>query len=138
MITVFGRTAGRPESLCMLSVNTYRFLMPSWVAVLLHLSHHHCVAICATLVPLNLLATSSTLYFCLAGFPRRYQIRSLSLAVGLALILLLHVGSWWIVGVVRVQTYILVALSCICLGLNALSWQGPGWLRRVGRPMFSP
>lgn len=121
----------------MLSVNTYGFLMPSWVAFLLHLSHHHCVAICATLVPLNLLATSSTFYLSLVGYPRRDQLRSLALAVGLALILLLHVGSWWIVGVVRVQTYILVVLSCICLGLNALFWQGRGWLSRVGRPMFS-
>jgi hypothetical protein len=81
-------------------------------------SRHHCVAICAFLVPANLILTSLTLA-CVV------QIRSVipvSLASGLASIfalsLFLHVSTWLLVGVVMIPTFVLLSLGAICLFIN--------------------
>jgi hypothetical protein len=81
-------------------------------------SRTHCISICAVLVPANLLATSQTLLF--AGFSRsatQAQIMAIG-ASGYALLLLLHVFTWFAIGVVRVPTYILTFLGCLCLSIN--------------------
>ncbi len=81
-------------------------------------SRHHCVAICAFLVPVNLTLTSLTLA-CVA------QIRPIipvSLASGLAsvfaLCLFLHVSTWLMVGVIMIPTFVLLSLGAICLFIN--------------------
>jgi hypothetical protein len=83
-----------------------------------HLSRCHCVAICAFLVPTNLLL--STAVILLTGLARSPQTRrNLSIAgTFAALLLIAHVASWWIVGVVAPATFILPALGLLCTTIN--------------------
>jgi len=85
---------------------------------LLEFSRMHCVAICAVLVPLNLIATLRTLF--LVGLNR--PIGTVRLAVGLAclvaLVMVLHVLTWFVIGVVMMQTYVLLSLGGVCLSVN--------------------
>ncbi len=87
-------------------------------ATINHLSRCHCVAICAFLVPTNLLL--STAVILLTGLDRSPQIRrNLSIAgTFTALLLIAHVASWWIVGVVAPATFILPALGLLCTTIN--------------------
>jgi hypothetical protein len=91
--------------------------------LLLEFSHRHCVAICALLVPANLLATVQTFVWVATTTspkrpPTRGLVGSIALATGLAVILSLHVLSWLWVGVVMPPTYILLSLALVCLSLN--------------------
>jgi prepilin signal peptidase PulO-like enzyme (type II secretory pathway) len=81
-------------------------------------SRNHCLAICGFLVPANLLATLQTLI--LVGLNRpRYQVqRATAIAIAFALVMILHVYTWFAVGVVMAPTYILLFLGSVCLCLN--------------------
>jgi hypothetical protein len=83
-----------------------------------HLSRCHCVAICAFLVPTNLLLSSTVIL--LTGLDRSPSTRrKLSLAgTFVALLLIAHVASWWIVGVVAPATFILPSLGLVCTAIN--------------------
>jgi hypothetical protein len=83
-----------------------------------HLSRCHCVAICAFLVPTNLLLSTSVIL--LTGLARSPETRrNLSIAgTFAALLLIAHVTSWWIVGVVAPATFILPALGLVCTVIN--------------------
>jgi hypothetical protein len=83
-----------------------------------HLSRCHCVAICAFLVPTNLLLSTSVIL--LTGLARSPSTRrNLSLAgTFAALLLIAHVASWWIVGVVAPATFILPSLGLVCTVIN--------------------
>jgi hypothetical protein len=83
-----------------------------------HLSRCHCVAICAFLVPTNLLL--STAVILLTGLARSPQARRNLSITGTfaALLLIAHVASWWIVGVVAPATFILPALGLLCTTIN--------------------
>lgn len=85
---------------------------------LLEFSYSHCVAICAVLVPANLLATLQTLI--LVGLQRpQVQVRySIGVAGICALIMIAHVLAWFIIGVVMVPTYVLLSLGGVCLSVN--------------------
>jgi hypothetical protein len=78
----------------------------------------NCVAICAFLVPANLLFTLQTTVF--AGLRRSHtQIRQVAILACIpALVMILHVLVWWIVGVVMAPTYILLWLAITCLSIN--------------------
>jgi hypothetical protein len=82
-------------------------------------SRTHCIAICAFLVPANLVATVQTLVF--VGLDRpTMQIRLMTaIASFYALAMVLHVGTWFLVGVVMAPTFILLWLGLTCLGINA-------------------
>lgn len=85
---------------------------------LLEFSHAHCVAICAFLVPANLLATLLTLIWIGVGSPierLRWATATANLFAGL---MILHVLTWFWVGVVMVPTYVLLTLGCVCLSVN--------------------
>ncbi|WAL58394.1 hypothetical protein [Thermocoleostomius sinensis] len=88
---------------------------------LFEFSRTHCVAICAVLVPANLLATLQTLL--LIWFRRSpKQIYAMSLAASLyALLLILHVLTWLAIGVVMLPTYILTGLGSLCLLINLVA-----------------
>jgi hypothetical protein len=88
------------------------------VNVLFEFSRTHCVAICAALVPANLLATSQTMLFTGLGRPIE-QVRFMAKVSSLyAVLILLHVFTWLSIGVVMAPTYILTFLGCLCLVLN--------------------
>lgn len=81
-------------------------------------SRTHCIAICAFLVPANLLATLQTLIFMGLG-TQKLQIRVMAaIASFYATVMILHVVSWFLVGVVMAPTYILLALASLCLSVN--------------------
>lgn len=81
-------------------------------------SFDHCIAICAFLVPANLLLTLWTLLL-VRQLRSSVQIYLATLTASLAaLILLLHDFTWFAVGVVMVPSYILLVLACVCLSIN--------------------
>jgi hypothetical protein len=98
---------------------------------LLNFSHTHCISICAILVPANLLATLQTLL--LVGFcrPRGQVQRMTGIASLCALLMVLHVVSWLVIGVVMVPTYVLLGLGSTCLGINVWAIAQPSSLERL-------
>jgi hypothetical protein len=91
-----------------------------------HLSRCHCVAICAVLVPTNLLLSSAVIL--LTGLARSPEAQAkLSVKTRLwlsiagtctAMLLIAHVASWWLVGVVAPATFILPSLGLLCMVVN--------------------
>lgn len=81
-------------------------------------SRANCLTICAFLVPANVLATLQTLVF--TGM--RYSAVKVRLMIGFAsfyaVLMLLHVYSWFSIGVVMMPTYILLSLGSLCLAVN--------------------
>ncbi|HEY9644116.1 MAG TPA: hypothetical protein V6C57_26725, partial [Coleofasciculaceae cyanobacterium] len=75
------------------------------ISAVFEFSRTHCIAICAVLVPANLLATLQTMLWVWFRRPFAQVQRMAALASILALILLLHVITWWVVGVVMAPTY---------------------------------
>lgn len=89
-----------------------------------HLSRTHCVGICSFLVPTMLLLTLLSMVLVY----RQQRAWELDLSVGSAgmaiTLMVAHVGTWFAIGVVTPITFILISLSCLCLGVNALLWFG--------------
>ena len=98
---------------------------------LFEFSFSHCITICAFLVPANLLLTLWTLL--LVGRPHSAIYRYLTtLAASLvALILLLHDFTWFLVGVVMAPTYILLILGGACLSFNVWAIAHPHSMKQV-------
>ncbi|GAB4234311.1 MAG: hypothetical protein Kow00121_62100 [Elainellaceae cyanobacterium] len=82
-------------------------------------SRTYCIAICAVLVPANLLATLQTMIFVGFGRPIAQVSGMAAVASFYALLLVLHVITWFAIGVVMAPTYILTALGCTCWLINA-------------------
>jgi hypothetical protein len=85
---------------------------------LIEFSSTYCIAICAILIPANLLATSSTIIFTLRHRPAIHIWQSAGIANIFALLMILHVLAWFMIGVVMTPTYILLGLASICLLAN--------------------
>ncbi len=87
-------------------------------------SRGNCLTICAFLVPANLLATLQTMIFWFLGKPSSYIWSTTSMGFIYATLMLLHVISWYVVGVVMAPTFILAGLAVVCLLINggALWW----------------
>lgn len=81
-------------------------------------SRSHCIAICAVLVPANLLATLQTLI--MVGLHRPASQVQLMVWVSsfYAGLMIAHVGTWLMIGVVMLPTYILLGLGMTCLFVN--------------------
>jgi hypothetical protein len=84
-------------------------------------SRNHCVAICACLVPANLLATINTLVLSATAQPLAKMGWSLAIAATLAITLFLHVSTWFVIGVITPVTFILFGLGTSCLLINILA-----------------
>ena len=87
---------------------------------LFEFSRNNCIAICAFLVPANLLTTLQTMI--LVFLKRSILISRLSAAIAItfALTLFLHVATWFVIGVVTPVTFILGALGTTCILINLL------------------
>lgn len=100
---------------------------------LLEFSRAHCIAICAVLVPANLITTSTTI--ALVGLGRSF--RPVLIAAGIAALLsgvmVLHVLTWFLIGVVMLPTYILLWLGSVCLITNLWAVFGQESMQRVLR-----
>jgi hypothetical protein len=81
-------------------------------------SHTYCVAICAFLVPANLLTTLLTVI--LTGLNRsRIQVQaSVFVASIFAITMIFHVFTWFIIGVIMPPTFILLLMALTCLTIN--------------------
>ncbi len=81
-------------------------------------SHTYCIAICAFLVPANLLTTLQTVIF--TGLKRhRVQVQiSVLVASIFAITMIFHVFTWFIIGVVMPPTFILLLMALSCLTIN--------------------
>lgn len=81
-------------------------------------SHTYCVAICAFLVPANLLMTLQTVI--LTALKRsRIQVGASVLVASLfATSMIFHVFSWFAIGIVMPPTYILLLMAITCLTIN--------------------
>jgi hypothetical protein len=88
-------------------------------------SRCHCIGICALLVPTNLCLANATIL--LTVFNRSsqliYTIAGISIVP--ALVLLLHVATWWSVGVVMLPTFILPVLALTCLAIQTFVVSNP-------------
>ncbi|MEM7554552.1 MAG: hypothetical protein AAF378_10700 [Cyanobacteria bacterium P01_A01_bin.84] len=93
-------------------------------------SRTNCVSICGFLVPANLLATIAAIALSALGRPSSQVLRIASVGSMLAVIMILHVYTWFAVGVVMAPTYILLCLAitcCICnLGAVIVHYKYPG------------
>lgn len=89
---------------------------------LLELSRMHCVGICAFLVPTNLLLTFLTLTLTGLGRPARQVLIAAGFAALFSGVMVLHVLTWFLVGVVMLPTYILLSLGGLCLVTNLVAF----------------
>ncbi|HEY9674024.1 MAG TPA: hypothetical protein V6D11_21470 [Waterburya sp.] len=85
---------------------------------LFEFSRANCVAICAFLVPANLILTLKTIVLTGLNRPQRQVRNAVVLACIPALVMVFHVFTWWMIGVVMAPTYILLWLASTCLGIN--------------------
>jgi hypothetical protein len=81
-------------------------------------SRTNCVAICAFLVPANLLLTLQTIIFTGLRHPQAKVTKAALLACIPAMLMVLHVFTWLMIGVIMAPTYILLWLGSTCLAIN--------------------
>jgi hypothetical protein len=94
-------------------------------------SRCHCIGICAFLVPTNLgLAIATMLFTALNRSPRTIH-TTIGLGILPAIVLLLHVVTWWSIGVVMLPTFILPMLAITCLAIYAYALFKPGHMRNL-------
>lgn len=88
-------------------------------------SRANCVSICAFLVPANLLATVLTMTFAALHRPSYYVWQAAGIGSIFAFIMVLHVYTWFMIGVVMAPTYILLwlALTCLVTNVGAILFQ---------------
>lgn len=98
---------------------------------LLEFSHTHCVAICAFLVPANLLSTLQTIVYVGLKRPVGQIWQAVGLASLFALLMVLHVLTWFVVGVVMLPTFVLLMLGSVCLSTNLWAALHPQSMRRL-------
>ncbi|ELR97951.1 hypothetical protein GLO73106DRAFT_00017700 [Gloeocapsa sp. PCC 73106] len=88
---------------------------------LFEFSRHYCLTICAVMVPANLVLTGRTIFLALTRASQSKLTQTAWIGVGLVSILLLHVFSWFAIGVVMTPSYVLIALASLCLTINLLA-----------------
>ncbi|WP_071187331.1 hypothetical protein [Trichormus sp. NMC-1] len=88
-------------------------------------SRTNCAGICAFLVPANVLATLLTLILTFINRPIVQVWQAVGFASIFAFIMIMHVYTWFIIGVVMLPTYILLGLAVTCLLTNvaAILWR---------------
>ena len=99
-------------------------------------SRTNCVAICAFLVPANLFFTIRTMVFTALYRPQVQVRQAAVLACVPALVMVLHVWTWLMIGVVMAPTYILFWLASTCLCLNFWAIAHPESMARLLKAVF--
>lgn len=83
-------------------------------------SRANCISICTLLIPANLISTFLTIYF--TALHRPLQVwKAAGIGSIFAILMLYHVFTWFIVGIVMAPTYILFCLGSICLFTNIVA-----------------
>ncbi|WP_448561727.1 hypothetical protein [Trichothermofontia sp.] len=92
-------------------------------------SRSHCLSICAFLVPANLL-TSSVILGLVGWRGEGWLVRvTVGFSSVWASLMLLHVLSWFTIGVVQIPTFVLCGLALVCLGINGWAIARPAQLQ---------
>ncbi|MBW4573786.1 MAG: hypothetical protein KME08_00715 [Aphanothece sp. CMT-3BRIN-NPC111] len=99
-------------------------------------SRTHCVAICAFLVPANLLATILTIIFTALRRPQVQVWRTAGIGNIFASVMVFHVLTWFMVGVVMPPTYILLLMASTCLSINLWAIAHPPSMVQVINLLF--
>lgn len=81
-------------------------------------SRVNCVSICAFLVPANILTTLLTIVLTVLGRPNSQIWQSAGIATIFAVVMVIHVYTWFVINVVMAPTYILLSLALTCLITN--------------------
>ncbi len=97
----------------------------TWLA---DFSRGNCVGICSALVPLILLSTA----FCGGVTYFRQPRPIINVAYGAVIVfcsaMVLHVASWFSIGIITPVTFILLGLSLTCVGVSTLVYfLAPQW-----------
>ncbi|MEG4023644.1 MULTISPECIES: hypothetical protein [unclassified Microcoleus] len=100
-------------------------------------SHTHCIAICAFLVPANLLTTLQTVILTGINRPRMQIWASVMVASLWATAMIFHVFSWFAIGVVMPPTYILLVMGITCLTINVWAIAHPASMMQLIRVAVS-
>ncbi|MEA5575370.1 hypothetical protein [Anabaena sp. UHCC 0451] len=88
-------------------------------------SRANCAGICAFLVPANILSTLLTIIFTVINRPTVQISQAAGFASIFAFVMMLHVYTWFSIGVVMLPTFILLGLAITCLltNLAAIIWR---------------
>ena len=100
-------------------------------------SRCHCIGICAVLVPTNLLLTIGTMLSTALGRSTNTIYTTIYLSILPAIVLLLHVMTWWAIGIVMLPTYILPILAITCLTINVYAAINPQQMGDLLRKIYS-
>lgn len=100
-------------------------------------SHTYCIAICAFLVPANLLTTLQTAILTGLNRPRIQVWASVVVASLWATAMIFHVFSWFAIGVVMPPTYILLVMAITCLTINVWAIAHPASMMQLIRVAVS-
>ena len=93
----------------------------------------HCVALCAFLVPANLLVSLQIILFTAFERPRYQRWLMAAVSVLYASVLVLHDLSWFMIGVIKIPTFVLMFVAALCLSVNAWAIAYPGRLVYIRR-----
>jgi hypothetical protein len=94
------------------------------LATLHHFSRCNCVAICAALIPVNLLISTAVIVLSAIDQSPRQRQQLAVLGIFPGALLVSHVASWWLVGVVAPATILLPSLALLCTSINwACIWK---------------
>ena len=94
-------------------------------------SHTYCIAICAFLVPANLLTTLQTAILTGLNRPRIQVWASVVVASLWATAMIFHVFTWFAIGVVMPPTYILLVMAITCLTINVWAIAHPASMMQL-------
>ncbi|MEG3933960.1 MULTISPECIES: hypothetical protein [unclassified Microcoleus] len=100
-------------------------------------SHTYCIAICAFLVPANLLNTLLTAILTGLNRPRMQIWASVGVASLWATAMIFHVFTWFAIGVVMPPTYILLVMAITCLTINVWAIAHPASMMQLIRVAVS-
>ena len=100
-------------------------------------SHTYCIAICAFLVPANLLTTLQTAILTGLNRPRIQVWASVVVASLWATAMISHVFTWFAIGVVMPPTYILLVMAITCLTINVWAIAHPASMMQLIRVAVS-
>jgi hypothetical protein len=87
-------------------------------------SRTNCISICAFLVPVNLLFTLLTIILTVIDRPQKQIWLTAGIGSIFTALMVLHVYTWFAIGVVMLPTYILLSLavSCLLINLGVITW----------------
>ena len=84
-------------------------------------SRANCISICAFLVPVNLIATLLAIIPIVLRRPPVKVWKAAGIGSIFAVLMLYHVFTWFMIGIVMAPTYILLCLGSICLFTNIVA-----------------